>query len=327
MKKFFLLLALCFFVSVLFQMQVADIAHAQAKKRLSVGTTVAGGPWYLLGGAWAKLVNAKVPEVDVAVETGGTVPNVQLVQRKKVDFALTNPEIAYEGYTGTGWAKGVKYDIIRALFPIHASETVVFCLESTRLDTLKDLTGKNVSFGPPQSTGDIVARNLVAILGIKPNIRNMSFQSTIDGLVDGLIDAAILNLAHPAGPILTLQTTKKIKFIKFSEEDFAKILKAYPMYRTTKMAQSIYRDFPYGGYQTLQLGTAVITHKDMPEDLVYTIVKATFENAGMLKEAMASATYTVPENVKHLVIPIHPGALRYYKERKLDIPAHLIPPQ
>jgi TRAP transporter TAXI family solute receptor len=325
MKKNYFPVIICLMAVMILGSLAPEISPAQ--KRYSIATTVAGGPWYLLGGAWAKLVNTKVPEVNISVETGGTVPNVQLVHRKKVDFALTNPEIAYEGYMGTGWAKeGVKYDSIRALFPIHASETIVFCLESNAINSLMDLAGKNVSFGPRQSTSDIVARNVFAVLGVKPNIRNMSFQSTMDAMVDGLIDAAFLNLAHPAGPVLTLQTTKKIKFIKFTKEDFAKILKAYPMYRTITMAQSIYRDFPPGGYPTLELGTAVIAGKDLPDDLVYTIVKATFENTKMLREAMASATYTVPERVPYLVLPLHPGALRYYRERKIDLPANLIPP-
>ncbi len=304
----------------------SGLSYGQVK-RLSVATTVAGGPWYLLGGAWAKLVNAKVPGVDLSVETGGTIPNVQSLQKKAVDFGLSNPEIAHEGYMGTGWAKGVKYDRIRSLFPIHASETIIFCLERSPMNSLKDLTGKTVSFGPPQSTSDIVARNVTAVLGVKPKIRSMSFQSTIDGMVDGLVEAAFLNLAHPAAPVLTLQTTKKLKFIIFTEEDFARILKAYPMYRTVTMAQSIYNDFPKGGYKTLQIGTAVLTHKDLPEDLVYTVVKATFENVHMLKEAMASATYTVPENLKYLVLPLHSGAIKYYKERKFEIPTHLLPPQ
>jgi len=304
----------------------SGLSYGQAK-RLSVATTVAGGPWYLLGGAWAKLVNAKVPGVDLSVETGGTIPNVQSLQKETVDFGLSNPEIAYEGYMGTGWAKGVKYDKIRSLFPIHASETIIFCLEGSSINSVKDLTGKTVSFGPPRSTSDIVARNVTAVLDVKPKIRGMSFQSTIDGMVDGLVEAAILNLAHPAAPVLTLQTTKKLKFIRFTEEDFARILKAYPMYRTVTMAQGIYNEFPKGGYKTLQIGTAVLTHKDLPEDLVYKVVKATFENVDMLKAAMASATYTVPENLKYLVLPLHPGAIKYYKERKFEIPSNLLPPQ
>jgi len=317
-------IALIVSILAILSIVVSGVSYAQVK-RMAVATTVAGGPWYLLGGAWAKMINAKVPGVDVAVETGGTIPNVQSVQKKAVDFALTNPEIAYEGYMGTGWAKGVKYDTIRALFPIHASETVVFCLESSSIKSLKDLAGKNVSFGPPQSTSDIVARNVIGTLGIKLNVRNMSFQSTIDGMVDGLVDAAFLNLAHPAAPILTLQTTKKLRFLQFSDEDLAKVLKAYPMYHTKLMPQTLYNEFPKGGYKTLEIGTAVITYKDQPDDLIYTIVKATFENVKMLKEAMASATFTVPERVKELVLPIHPGALKYYQEIKAEVPANLIP--
>lgn len=305
---------------------VSGVSYAQVK-RMGMATSGAGSPWYLLGAAWAKVINTKLPAVNVAVETGGTIPNVQSVHKKAVDFALTNPEIAYEGYMGTGWAKGVKYDTIRALFPIHASETVILCLENSPIKSMKDLVGKNVSFGPPQSTSDVVARNVMGTLGIKVNIRNMGFQSTIDGLVDGLVDATFLNLAHPAAPILTLQITKKLRFLQFSDEELANIQKAYPMYLQKIMPQTMYNEFPQGGYKTIEIGTAVITYKNQPYDLIYTIVKTTFENVQMLKEIMSSATYTVPERVKTLVLPIHPGALKYYQEMKVEIPANLIPPK
>lgn len=319
-------IALIVSILAILSVVVSGVSYAQVK-RMAVATTVAGGPWYLLGAAWAKMINTKVPGVDLAVETGGTIPNVQSVHKKAVDFALTNPEIAYEGYMGTGWAKGVKYDTIRALFPIHASETVVFCLENSPIKSMKDLAGKNVSFGPPQSTSDIVARNVMGTLGIKVNIRNMSFQSTTDGMVDGLVSAAFLNLAHPAAPILTMQTTRKLRFLQFSDEELAKIQQAYPMYHTKVMPQTMYSEFPQGGYKTIEIGTAVITYKDQPDNLIYTIVKTTFENVQMLKEAMSSATYTVPERVKTLVLPIHPGALKYYQEKKVEIPANLLPPK
>ncbi len=312
---------------MLFSLWMAGNSQAQTKQRMSIATTVAGGPWYLLGSAWAKLVNTKVPSVDISVETGGTIPNIQSLQKKAADFAISNPEIAIEGYMGKGWAKGMKYDAIRSLFPIHASETIIFCLDSSPIKSIKDLNGRNVSFGPPQSTADIVARNVTAALKVTPKIRNMSFQSTVDGLTDGLVDAAILNLAHPAAQVLTIQTTKKLRFIQFSDEEFAALKKAYPMYQTVIMAPTIYNDFPKAGYKALKIGTAVFNHKDMPEDLTYTIVKATFQNVNMLKEAMASATYTVLENVKYLVVPLHPGALRYYREVKAEIPADLLPPK
>jgi TRAP transporter TAXI family solute receptor len=132
-------------------------------------------------------------------------------------------------------------------------------------------------------------------------------------------------LAHPAAPILTLQTTKKLRFLQLNDEELTKIQKAYPMYRTKVMPQTMYSEFPQGGYKTIEIGTAVITYKDQPENLIYSIVKATFENVQMLKEAMASATYTVPERVKYLVLPIHPGALKYYQEKNVEVPANLIP--
>ena len=77
-EKIVLVVAVVLVLSLAF----SGLSRGQVK-RLSVATTVAGGPWYLLGGAWAKLVNTKVPGVDLSVETGGTIPNVQSLQKRR----------------------------------------------------------------------------------------------------------------------------------------------------------------------------------------------------------------------------------------------------
>jgi TRAP-type uncharacterized transport system substrate-binding protein len=69
-----------------------------------------------------------------------------------------------------------------------------------------------------------------------------------------------------------------------------------------------------------------IGRADLPDDLVYQLVKAVFENQPRLVKANSAASETIPENVvKNTFLPFHPGAIRYYREIGIGIPESLVP--
>ena len=62
----------------------------------------------------------------------------------------------------------------------------------------------------------------------------------------------------------------------------------------------------------------------LPDDLVYQLVKAVFENQPRLLKTTSAASDTVPQNaVKNTFLPFHPGAVRYYREIGTSIPGPL----
>jgi hypothetical protein len=64
----------------------------------------------------------------------------------------------------------------------------------------------------------------------------------------------------------------------------------------------------------------------MPNDLVYKLVKAVFQNRAYLEKIHPFAKYTTPENsIQASPIPLHPGAIQYYRELGLSIPDRLVP--
>ncbi len=65
----------------------------------------------------------------------------------------------------------------------------------------------------------------------------------------------------------------------------------------------------------------------MPEDLAYKLAKGTFAKQKDLLATHRAAEYTVPQNAKYNTIPIHPGAVRFYKDAGVEIPASLLPPK
>ena len=65
----------------------------------------------------------------------------------------------------------------------------------------------------------------------------------------------------------------------------------------------------------------------MPEESVYLVTKAIFENLAALHEIhKATRDVTLENALFGIGAPLHPGAVRYYREIGFDIPPELMPP-
>jgi uncharacterized protein len=103
------------------------------------------------------------------------------------------------------------------------------------------------------------------------------------------------------------------------------IRKAMPVFGPAKIAAGTYRLLDKD-YVTIGVPNFVIGRADLPHDLVYQLVKATFENRSRLVKATSAASDTLPQNVvKNTFLPFHPGAVRYYREIGIIIPEPLVP--
>ena len=79
-------------------------------------------------------------------------------------------------------------------------------------------------------------------------------------------------------------------------------------------------------HHTVGIFNFAIAHKDLPDDLVYGIVKAVMESYDAMVKGHAAAKETVPANVtKNTFLPFHPGAAKYFQEKGFKIPDELNP--
>jgi uncharacterized protein len=106
-----------------------------------------------------------------------------------------------------------------------------------------------------------------------------------------------------------------------SPEQIAGIRKQLPEITPSTIAAGTYRSLTKD-YPTIGLYNFAVAHKDLSEDLVYRIVKAVFDNHADLVKAHPLGKETVPENIeRNTLLPLHPGALRYYREKGIAVPA------
>ena len=67
--------------------------------------------------------------------------------------------------------------------------------------------------------------------------------------------------------------------------------------------------------ETASIQNVLVTHDNVPEDVVYRMTKAMFENLDQLAAAHIAAEDISREGaVRNLSVPLHPGAAAYYRE-------------
>lgn len=295
-------------------------AEAQKKKFVSIATGGTGGTYYIIGGGLAKLFNKYIPEVKATSEaTAASVENSRLVGTGKADLATVMPDVGYFAYLGKREFKG-KYEKIRGVaIGGHGMELHVMVRADSPIKTIEDLRGKRVGVGAPGSGSEVATKNSFEALGLtykdfKPEW--LSFTETADALKDGTVDVGTVLVGSPASAILDLTTTHNIRFL---ELDVAKVVKAHPYWYPSTIKKGMYRgmdrDIP-----ALGVGTIIITNADVDENLIYQITKVVLEHTDELAEIHpAGKEYNVKNATRGLNMPIHPGSLRYLKEKGIPV--------
>jgi hypothetical protein len=125
--------------------------------------------------------------------------------------------------------------------------------------------------------------------------------------------------------ILDLATTHDIHIISFTPEQQKKILATNSQYSAVDLAGGVYRGVDKA-VPTIGVWNVMICQKGLSTDLVYKLVKALYEHQDYLLKIHPSASYTTAENaVKYSPIPLHPGTIKYLKEKGIAVPANLMP--
>ena len=144
-------------------------------------------------------------------------------------------------------------------------------------------------------------------------------------LLAGRIDALMTLLGAPVPAIQDVDAKEPVLFLNLSPEQIEAIRKTMPEFGPAKIAAGTYRLLDKD-YVTVGVPNFVIGRADLPADLVYQLVKATFENRPRLVKAHSAASETLPQNVvKDTFLPFHPGAVRYYREIGTSIRIRSLP--
>ena len=290
-------------------------------KSLTLATASPGGVYYVYGDALAKILTEKLGFPVNSFPTQGSIQNVKLLDSGGAQLGLIAMSTGLEGWNGTGeWTKGARFRNIRALFPMYDNPFQAAALLRSGITNWAQLNGKRIGVGPPSGIAATHAPAILKIVGISSQLNYGSYDGMAVELLDGRIDAMLANLGAPAPTIQDVVSKEPVVFLSFSAEQMEAIRKDMPEFGPSTIPAGTYRYLDQD-YITIGAPNFAIGRADLPDDLVYQLVKAVFENQPRLVKATSTASDTLPQNVvKDTFLPFHPGAVRYYREIGISIP-------
>jgi uncharacterized protein len=276
------------------------------------------------GQGLARILSRELGQEVAAQSTQGPAQNILLLERKQATLAFITMGVGLQAWNGSDWTKGTQYRSMRVIFPMYDAAFQFVAAKRLRLHWLEDVAGLRVGAGPRAGTGGTYLPILLKTLDIKANLRFGAWESMTSQLKSGELDAIVFAAGFPIPALTELVAAESVDFIQPSPDQIAAIRKEMPEITPSTVPAGTYSSLARD-YQTIGLFNFAVAHKDLPNDLVYRIVKVVFDNRQELVKAQSSAKETIPSNIsRDTVLPLHPGAERYYREIGLPIPVQQI---
>jgi TRAP transporter TAXI family solute receptor len=301
-------------------------ANANWPTTLTLGTASPGGVYYVYGEAVAQLLTQKLGISVNALPTQGPVHNVKLIEAGGAQLGMMTMGVGLQGWKGGGdWTGGKSHQVMRALFPMYDTTFQFVTLRRSSITTIAQFDKKNVGVGPRAGTGGTYVPAMLKALGVSAQIGNGSFADVAKDLLGGRYDALVMAAGVPFPALKEVEQKEPLTFVGLTSKESEAIRKEMPELTPSDIPSGTYSSLEKP-YVTLGIYNFAIGRADLPDDLVYQLVKAIHENQPQLVKAHETAKETVPKNVtKNTFLPFHPGAARYYREIGVKIPDALAP--
>lgn len=300
---------------------------AQAEQTfITIGTGGVTGVYYPTGGAICRLVNKgrKDHGIRCSVEsTGGSVYNLNAIAAGELDMGVAQSDWQYHAYHGTSKfeADGPNKDL-RAVFSVHPEPFTVVARADSGIKKFEDLKGKRVNIGNPgsgqRSTMDVVMNKMGWTVDDFKLASELKPAEQSAALCDNKVDAIIYTVGHPNGSIQEATTACDATLVNVDNAAIADLIANNAYYRTAIIPGGMYRGND-ADTKTFGVGATFVTSAKVPEEVIYQVVKAVFENfEDFQKLHPAFANLKKEEMIKDgLSAPLHDGAAKYYKEAGL----------
>jgi len=294
-----------------------------ADQFITIGTGGVTGVYYAVGGAICRLMNKdrKTTGIRCSTEsTGGSVFNTNAIQSGDLDFGMAQSDVQYQAYNGTAAFEGKPFKDLRAVFSVHAEPFTVLARPDSGVTVFEDFKGKRFNVGNPGSGTRSSMDELLKQMGWTLADFSLAAELKADeqgaALCDNKIDGFFYAVGHPSAAIQDPTTACGAKLIPLTGPAVEALVAAHPYYSVATIPGGMYANNPQPT-QTYGVRSTLETSAKVPDEVVYTLTKAVFENFDDFKKLHpAFANLDPKEMIKAgLSAPLHPGAERYYKEK------------
>ncbi|MFV0476133.1 MAG: TAXI family TRAP transporter solute-binding subunit [Pikeienuella sp.] len=317
---------------------------AEAQTSLRVHTTNPGSSAFSFTTTMQKVAQRELP-VKMNVTSGMTSTRSTLdAARGQVDFFISSPAINYFMANKMAMYAEMEnapelFQNVRSVvnFPLGPYHIITFA--DSGITSLEDIKGKRVFLGPPGGAATTVGLAIVeSSTGYKPDVdyelAKLDWSTGNQAFQDRQVDLAIIPTELPSASIEQFALLNEIRMIGVADE----ALERGPLQKMLSVPGRTMVAIPadiYGPNQvneeaveTVGSWVGIGSQVNVDEEITYQLTRSIFENIGEFHEAAAwMKTITLETALDNMNAPLHPGALRYYREAGVEIPEELIPPE
>lgn len=320
-KKITFLILCIIAVSIVLSGCGGEASSSGEKKttELTFASGGAGGPMHVIASALCTVWNENIENVNLTnSSTAASVVNCNMINEDKAQLAFTMSDVAFLGSRGEEMFKS-SLDNMMGLTSLHTNYVQLITKKNSGLNSVYDLKGKRVGVGAPGSGTEFNARCIFEAAGMTyddlAKADYLSYAETCEQLGNGNIDAGFLTGGLPIAAISELATTQDIKIISIDSDIIEELNKQYPIYFESEISGDIYKGITEP-VKTAALKNYILVNKDVDEELAYNLVKTMYENWAEVQQCHSALKSVTPEMaVERMEIPLHPGVVKYYKEK------------
>lgn len=298
-------------------------AEAQRPVLLSMAVCSAGGSGYVYGAAISTVINKHSNLRVSPFTTACSVEDIRLLRERKADIAVSTSDSGFDGMQGINNFKGQpKFPELRGLW--WSWETVFhgFARKDSGIENWAQLKGKRVGTGTPGAASRSYLERTLKAYGmsfddVKPVV--LSLNEQVSAMKDGALDVVTYGFGKGSPAFLDLASSLSVRLLPLEKDRYQKIMEGLPAgyFRYTSVPGKTYKGID-AEVPVMAVTATWYSHAEVPDDVVYTFAKTFWEKKKEVDNVHALLTETPLEvGTKDVAAPIHPGALKYYKEKGL----------
>lgn len=298
-------------------------AFAQNRTFFGIATGGTGGTYYPLGGMLAQLISNTAVlaggKISATAETGNaSVANAQLMGRAEIESAFVAADILDAAFKGTNQFDGGKLENLRAIGALYPETVQLVVRADSGIEKFEDLKGKSVSSGAPGSGQYQLLGDLLTAHGMKREDvtdDHSSFAQSVDKIKDGNLAASLITAGMPTSSVTDLANGHDIRIVPLTGPAIAKLQETQPYYANAKIAAGSYKGVD-ADVDTLAVRAIWATHDKVPDEVIYAVTKALYENTETLGQVHPMGKQiSLDKALESVSIPVHPGAQKFYDEK------------
>jgi TRAP transporter TAXI family solute receptor len=287
---------------------------------INILTGGTSGVYYPLGSALTKIYGDNIKDSKVQVQvTKASVENLVLLQEGKGEIAFVlgdSAKDAWDGKEDAGFK--TKLDKLRIIGAIYPNYIQIVASKDSKIKTLADLKGKGLSVGAAKSGTELNSRAILSAAGLSykdlGKVEYLPFAESIELIKNRQLDATLQSAGLGVASLKDLANSLDVTVVSVPD---AVVKKMGAPFMSGKIPANTYKG------QTEDVSTAavvnyLVTRKDVSDATAYQMTKLFYENLPALVAAHSAAKdINLKDAAKNPPLPLHPGAIKYYKEKGL----------